>query len=675
MDDDDLNAFGNTNVGIGEGDEVLGRFRLKEKLGSGGMGMVWLGKDTALDRLVALKLLPEILLCDDATVSELKAETKVGLKLTHKNIMRVIDFAKDSKLAAIVMEYIDGATLSAMRLDQPNRVFEGRSFEPYLRQILDALEYAHEAVRVIHRDLKPANLMVDSSDQLKVTDFGIACCLRESASRVTIQPRSAAGTLLYMSPQQILGKAASESDDIYSLGATLFELLAGSPPFRGGDVPTQIREIKPPSIAERREEDGIEGEEIPAVWEEIVAACLEKEREDRPLSATEIRKALDGKPFSKGVRAAPKKATKPKPAAAPPAQVTQSLPAPARQGISPNLLIGIAAGFIALLAVGFFAINGAKKKDDEQVDTGGGAAAVKERLERESQDKQLADFVQKFNDTEDEANLESASALDQVKLWDVFLKETRSFDYPHSRKDEELKSDAKDARQNAYTEAQNQTFRYQFTVGKLGEDLSDLKSNLEDLGNDHTKKTELCDRLLANWNDSVALDEDYGTLHLELEKELIDLRNEHDQKAAEIADRTPGSPVSRSQFFAAKHFSGWSDYGKNQLLKQVQGMLNSAGHNVGAVDGAYGTNTFNGTFAYQQAKGIDPSGCLDDPTLLSMGLASAVEQKKPRYTSRSGGGSSNSGSNSNSNSKSNGWSDAIKERISSGGSLPNLPGF
>ena len=150
-----------------------------------------------------------------------------------------------------------------------------------MAQFCHALEYAHARARIVHRDLKPANLMVNASEQLKITDFGIARSLSDSVSMLSMKATS--GTLLYMSPQQLDGERPSSLDDIYSFGATLYELLTSKPPFFSGAIETQIREKAPAPIAARRKELNIGNDDVvPEEWEQAIAACLAKiQRSDR----------------------------------------------------------------------------------------------------------------------------------------------------------------------------------------------------------------------------------------------------------------------------------------------------------------------------------------------------------------------------------------------------------
>ena len=281
---------GQTMRGVVGGTKLFGRFTLQKVLGRGGMGVVWLARDERLDRLVALKLVPESVTFDASAQEDLKRETRKSLLLTHPNIVRIFDFVEDEHSAAISMEYVDGATLSSLRVKKPNKCFEVEEIAPWVISLCDALSYAHQSAGMVHRDLKPANLMVNSRGELKITDFGIACTLRDSMSYVSV--RTSSGTLNYMSPQQLLGEDPSASDDIYAVGATLYEMLSSKPPFYGGDVASQVREVVAPTIFQRRAKFGIKGGSIPKQWEETIAACLAKEPDQRPRTPADVARRL-----------------------------------------------------------------------------------------------------------------------------------------------------------------------------------------------------------------------------------------------------------------------------------------------------------------------------------------------------------------------------------------------
>jgi serine/threonine protein kinase len=286
--------FGQTVRGFATGQKLFNRYTLKSVLGRGGMGVVWLALDEELDREVALKFLPELLILDRASLDELKRETKRSLELTHHNIVRIYNFAQDNTSACISMEYVDGATLSASRVERENRVFETEEIAPLIQQACEALEYAHFNAKIVHRDLKPTNLMVNSKGTLKITDFGISRSLSDSVTMLTMN-RGTTGTLPYMSPQQLDGERVSHLDDIYSLGATIYELLTSKPPFFEGNIDRQVHEKTPSPMAARRQELGIVGKSaIPRNWEETVAACLAKGAADRPQTTKEIWNCLTG---------------------------------------------------------------------------------------------------------------------------------------------------------------------------------------------------------------------------------------------------------------------------------------------------------------------------------------------------------------------------------------------
>ena len=277
---------------FGRGQKIFRRYILQKILGRGGMGVVWLAQDEDLERLVALKVLPETLSHDHASLEALKRETKLGLHLAHPNIVRIYDFQRDDNAAAISMEYVDGATLSELRTTKPTDVFDPADLHIYIEALCDALHYAHTRERIVHRDLKPRNLMLNSQGDLKIADFGISRSISESMIMLTGKLGSA-GSPPYISPQQWDGEPPTPLDDIYSVGATLYELLSSKPPFIGVVDWQQVHHKVPPSISKRRADLGIEGAApISVEWEETIAACLAKNPKDRPQTVRDLQARL-----------------------------------------------------------------------------------------------------------------------------------------------------------------------------------------------------------------------------------------------------------------------------------------------------------------------------------------------------------------------------------------------
>jgi hypothetical protein len=408
---DDLN-MGATIRGYVAGQQLFDRYTLEQMLGRGGMGIVWLAKDETLEQHVALKFLPETLRLDTSALDDLKRETRRGLALAHPHIVRIYDFIDDSTAAAISMEYVDGRTLSALRIEQACRVFQTVQLHDWVTQLVEALDYAHRRAKIVHRDLKPANLMTNLSGELKVADFGIARSISDSVSRVSVKGASS-GTLVYMSPQQAQGMPTKASDDIYAVGATLYELITSKPPFFSGNIQHQLDSVVAPSMTQRRIDLEIEGDEIPVEWENTVAACLAKDPADRPQTIAHVGELL-------GLRSAT--ATSFATATVPMAARVQ--PFRAKSPTAPYLenkwLIGAGAA-IALLIVGglgyYFGVTvPAEKARQAQLAQAQAAAEEQARLEVDKQQAAAAaaQLAQQKVDEEKAAAEKSQEAAAQL---------------------------------------------------------------------------------------------------------------------------------------------------------------------------------------------------------------------------------------------------------------------
>ena len=272
-------------VELGEGFLVGGgRYLLSKCLGQGGMGTVWLARDERLGQMVALKFVQ--FQSNPMLLDDLRRETARSLKLTHPNIIRIFDFYEaPGEVAFISMEYVDGANLHSLRAQQPNNVFTWNFLKPIIKQLCDALEYAH-GEHVIHRDLKPGNMMLDAKGRLKLADFGIAAAMSDPL-QAYYQRHAASGTITHMSPQQMAGKPATVADDIYALGATLYDLLTGTTPFHVGDIPEQVQNNIVEPIAIRLGKLKLPNE-IPPHVSAMIMACLSKDPEPRPRSVRAV---------------------------------------------------------------------------------------------------------------------------------------------------------------------------------------------------------------------------------------------------------------------------------------------------------------------------------------------------------------------------------------------------
>ena len=277
---------------FGPGQKIFRRYTLQRIIGRGGMGVVWLAQDAYLESQVALKVLPDTLLHDSASLDSLKRETKVGLSLAHPNIVRIYDFQNDDTAAAISMEYVDGGNLSDLRVTKANKILTHSDLLSWIESLFDALEYAHVRRQIVHRDLKPRNLMLNRRGELKIADFGISRSISDSMTMLTGKLGSS-GSPPYVSPQQWDGERPTPLDDIYSLGATLYELLTSKPPLLGVIDWQQVHHKIAPPMGQRRIDLGIsDAEAIPPQWEEAVAACLAKDPKDRPQSIRELKARL-----------------------------------------------------------------------------------------------------------------------------------------------------------------------------------------------------------------------------------------------------------------------------------------------------------------------------------------------------------------------------------------------
>jgi beta-lactam-binding protein with PASTA domain/tRNA A-37 threonylcarbamoyl transferase component Bud32 len=258
------------------------RYEMVRHIARGGMAQVYLAQDLLLDRPVALKVLFPELSVDRNFVERFRREAKAAANLSHPNIVSVYDWGQGDSTYFIVMEYVDGPTLSSMLRQGP---LDPERAAAIASSVAAALDFAHRR-GVIHRDVKPGNVLIDSRAQVKVADFGIARAV--GTSEDLTQTGSVMGTATYFSPEQAQGYPVDPRSDVYSLGVVLYEMAAGKPPF-SGDSPVAIayKHVKEAPPSPRSINPA-----VPASLEAIILKAMAKDPADRYQSAEEMRADL-----------------------------------------------------------------------------------------------------------------------------------------------------------------------------------------------------------------------------------------------------------------------------------------------------------------------------------------------------------------------------------------------
>ncbi|MEP6672306.1 MAG: protein kinase, partial [Chthoniobacter sp.] len=260
------------STGFSEGQTLAGCYALSRPVSVGDGTEVWLANDEVLGKDVTLHFLPAAVAKDSRALQELRADVKRDRQLIHPQILRVYDLIEEPEWAAISMNAFEGESLAVRLAKQADKRLTVAEMEPWIYQLVQTVEDAHK-INFLHRDLAPQNIFLTAAGQLLVANFGISRTIQDAFGRAGTADETRRA---FASPQTLEGSTPARTDDVYSLGAVLYALLAGTPPTSGADVAA----LGKPEL------------HVPPAWRQAIAAALQKSPEDRPPTASEFLKRL-----------------------------------------------------------------------------------------------------------------------------------------------------------------------------------------------------------------------------------------------------------------------------------------------------------------------------------------------------------------------------------------------
>ncbi len=485
---------GEAVLSLAEGNKVFDRYTLMKVVGRSRTSLVWKAWDERVGRDVALKFLPAMSRPDASALATLKSEVKKLQEVKHPQIISIDNVENEGPLVAIVSDFVDGPSFSAIRAQKSDQVFSTAELADWLVQICQVLDHGHREGMLPHGAFKPGNILVDQRGRVSISDYGLERIINQFVARTT-DIQDAGRDLLYLSPQMAAGEPVGILDDIYALGVSIYELLTSKPPFYTGDIMLQLQQKVPPPMTHRRKELRVIGEPIPRAWEETVAACLAKDPAQRPQSIEEIVSRLE----LKSAEAAP-------PPVAVPAASSPGAGAPVAT-VAIVVFVLVIAGFAAFML-------GRKKEPVQQVVVTTNAPGLSDEAMKEFEAKRK---LAEKNAAEAQRQLEEARRKAK-EIADQAVREAERL------KIEEAKRLAEAKRQQDELEAK---------LKKAGEDAAKAKAEA-------VKAAELAAKGQGNTQEMLELKkklEEADAARLKMEQEAARLKTESDRKIAEAAKK------------------------------------------------------------------------------------------------------------------------------------------